>query len=25
MVLARFVAHWPSLTRFVTPADPLET
>ncbi|MCP3372532.1 DUF6691 family protein [Bradyrhizobium cajani] len=25
MVLARFVAHLPSLTRFVTPADPLET
>jgi len=25
MVLARFIAHWPSLTRYVTPADPLET
>ncbi|MDA9403308.1 DUF6691 family protein [Bradyrhizobium sp. CCBAU 45389] len=25
MVLARFTAHLPSLTRFVTPADPLET
>ncbi|MCK1734229.1 YeeE/YedE family protein [Bradyrhizobium sp. 138] len=25
MVLARYVAHLPSLTRFVTPADPLET
>lgn len=25
MVLARFVAHLPSLTRSVTPADPLET
>jgi len=25
MVLARFIARLPSLTRFVTPADPLET
>ncbi|OKO84946.1 YeeE/YedE family protein [Bradyrhizobium sp. AS23.2] len=25
MVLARFVSHLPPLTRFVTPADPLET
>ncbi|MEY9362022.1 putative membrane protein YedE/YeeE [Bradyrhizobium yuanmingense] len=25
MVLARLIAHLPSLTRFVTPADPLET
>lgn len=25
MVLARFVSHLPSLTRYVTPADPLET
>ena len=25
MMLARFIAHLPSLTRFVTPADPLET
>ncbi|MBH5401960.1 YeeE/YedE family protein [Bradyrhizobium sp. CNPSo 4010] len=25
MVLARFIAHLPSLARYVTPADPLET
>jgi hypothetical protein len=25
MVLARFIAQRPSLARFVTPADPLET
>jgi hypothetical protein len=25
MVLARFIAHLPLLTRFVAPADPLET